>query len=127
MDLAALSIDELIAASAELDDRAYGIFDRLARITARAAGETGVEVEVNLDGMITAVELTAEALRLPPERLAAEIYRLTHQAAASALHEGMATLEPVAGESLLALLTEPEPAAAPPPSDFSTIETWSLR
>ncbi|HET9138738.1 hypothetical protein [Actinophytocola sp.] len=126
MDLAALSLDELIAASAELDDRAYRVFERLARITARAAGETGVEVEVNLDGMITAVRLTAESLRLPADRLAAEIFRLTSEAAAAALREGVALLEPVAGEPLLDLLTVPPPAPPPgPEEDFSTVATWA--
>ncbi|HEU5473979.1 MAG TPA: hypothetical protein VFV67_25315 [Actinophytocola sp.] len=127
-----MSTDELIAASAELAERAHGVSDRLAGITGRAAAN-GIEVTVNLDGMIIAVELSEEALRLPPDRLAAELTRLTHEAAAAALAEGVATLEPVAGEPLLALLTAQEPAPPPesaptPPADedFSAIESWAL-
>ena len=125
-DLAGLSIDELIAASAEFDERAHGVFDRLARITARAAGG-GIGVTVNVDGMITAVELSEEALRLPADRLAAEIFARTHEAAAAALAEGIRILEPVAGPELLELIAAEEPAPAPAPEDDCTeVESWAL-
>jgi hypothetical protein len=129
MDPASMTVDELIAASADLDDRAGGLFDRLARITARAR-DNGIEVVVNLDGMLVGLELTAEALRLGAGRLAAEIFRLTQQAAGTALVEGIETLEPIAGEELMSLIDLGEPAdppAAPAEDpDFSAIQSWAL-
>ena len=91
------TVDELIEAAAELDERTTGLFDRLARITTRACGEDGVEVTVNLDGKLIGLELTDEALHLGAGRLAEEIYRLTQRAAGAALAVGMDILEPVAG------------------------------
>jgi hypothetical protein len=86
-----VTVDELIEAAAELDERTAGLFDRLARISARATRD-GVTVTVNLDGKPTGLELTDKALRLGAEPLAAEIFRLTQEAAATALAEGEAML-----------------------------------
>jgi hypothetical protein len=123
-----MSVDELIAASAELDDRAGGLLDKLAGVTARASGN-GVSVEVNLDGMLVGLALTDTAIRLGATRLAAEIYRLTQQAAGIALAEGITILEPVAGDDLLALIVpaDPEPAAADQQEDFAEVESWAVR
>ncbi|MFL6141214.1 MAG: hypothetical protein ACJ72N_04980 [Labedaea sp.] len=126
-----LSIDELIAAGAELGDR-VGVFDQLARITPRARGEAGMEVEVNLDGMIIGLDLTHEALRLGADALAEEIFRLTHQAAAAALAAGVAILTPVAGDDLMSLidLGGPEPVAVPLPApaeeDYAAVRSWAV-
>jgi hypothetical protein len=123
-----LSTDELIAASEVLADRTAGVFDRLAGITSSIV-EDGIGVTVNLDGRLTGLELTDAALRLGPVRLAAEIFRLTQLASASAVADGLAVLEPVAGPELVELL-------APPPApqlslvdsaeDFSAIESWAV-
>ena len=121
-----MSVDELIAASAELDDRADGLLDRLASVTARLS-ENGVSVVVNLDGMLVGLELTDAAIRLVAERLAAEIYRLTQQAAGIALAEGITILEPVAGDDLLSLIVPAEPVPVVLDEDFSEIESWALR
>ena len=127
MEPHSMSVDDLIAASADLEG---GLFDQLAAVTARASSESGVEVTVTLDGMIIALDLAAEALRLGPDALAAEISRLTHQASAAALTLGIDILEPVAGPELLSLLDFdlPEPPAprATTDDDFSQIETWAL-
>jgi hypothetical protein len=96
------TVDELIEAAAELDARTTGIFDRLARITARA-GDGDVAVTVNLDGKLIGLELTDDALRLNARGLAEEIYRLTQQAASAALAEGFAILAPIAGDELTGL------------------------
>ncbi|HEV2782938.1 MAG TPA: hypothetical protein VGX25_26415 [Actinophytocola sp.] len=123
---ATLTIDELIAASAALDDRADGLLDRLARITARAT-EHGISVTVNLDGQLIGLDLTDAALRLAPTHLASEIHRLTLQASATALAEGITTLEPLAGDELLQLLVPPVPEPTPAPvEDFSAIESWAV-
>jgi glutamate-1-semialdehyde aminotransferase len=99
-----MSIDELIEAAAELDERTAGLFERLARITARATGEHGVAVTVNLDGKLIDLDLTETSVRLGASALAAEISRLTQQASAAALAEGMNVLGPIAGDDLDALL-----------------------
>lgn len=130
MDPNAMSVDELIAASVELGDRPGGLFDRLAGIIARAGGEHGVTVEVNLDGMLVGLELSDAAVRLRPDRLAEEIYLLTQRAAGVALAEGITMLEPVAGEDLLSLIDLGDPALTPVPlpadEDFSAIESWAI-
>ena len=91
------SIDELIEAAAELDERTAGLFERLARITARAAGD-GIEVTVNLDGRLIGLDLTDAALRRGAGELATEIQRLTQLASAAALADGFAALAPYDGE-----------------------------
>jgi hypothetical protein len=98
------TVDELIEAAATLDERTTGLFDRLARVTGRAGGESGVEVTVNLDGKLIGLELTDDAVRLGAHALAEEIYRLTQQAAGSALAAGMDILEPIAGDELTELI-----------------------
>jgi hypothetical protein len=124
MEPRTLTVDELIAASAALDDRAHGLFDRLAAVTATARGECGIEVTVNLDGMIIAVDLTDAARRLGPDRLAAELTRLTHQAAGTALARGLDILEPVAGDTRLGLLVPDEPPS--PGDDLAEVESWAV-
>ncbi len=144
------TVDQLLEADAARNARADGLFERLARISAGAAGR-GVEVRVNLEGRLTALDLSVEAMCLAPDELAAEIFRLTQEASAAALAEGLAALEPVAGGELTAELSEiiaarPGPAgrppapslsgpppSAPPPQrplddhgDFSAVETWAL-
>jgi hypothetical protein len=120
-----LSVDELIAASAELDGRADGLLDRLASVTSRAS-ENGVSVVVNLDGMLVGLELTDAAIRLGAERLAAEIHRITQRAAGIALAEGITIIEPVAGDDLLSLIVPAEPAPVLLDEDLSTVESWAL-
>lgn len=100
------TVDELIEAAAELDERTAGLFDRLARITARAAGD-GVEVTVNLDGKLIGLELTHAALRRGADALGAEIFRLTQEASATALADGYATVAPLAGDELAGLIGLP--------------------
>jgi hypothetical protein len=97
------TVDELIEAAAELDEHTAALVDRLARITARA-GEDGVEVTVNLDGRLVGLELSEAALRRGADALAVEISQLTLRAATAALADGFATLAPLAGEELAALL-----------------------
>lgn len=116
------SVDELIAASAELAERADGLLDRLAGVTARVS-EQGITVVVTLDGMLVGLELTESAIRLGSARLAAEIYRLTQRAAGRALAEGITILEPVAGDELLALIEPGEPAE----ENLAEVESWAVR
>jgi hypothetical protein len=144
------SVDELLDANAAMNERADGLFERLGRISASAA-DGGVEVRVNLEGRLIGLDLSVEAMGLAPEELAAEIFRLTQEASAAALSEGLAALEPVAGEELTAELSEviagrPRPAepatvidvpVAQPRTqprtqpldekeDFSAVESWAI-
>ena len=140
------TVDQLVDATAALNDQADGLFDTLGRITATAAGSSGVEVRVNLEGRLLSLDLSPEAMALEPDELAAEIFRLTQEASAAALSDGLAALEPVAGEELTAELSEiiaarpsaPVPAPAPTErapapvrtldhaDDFSAVESWAL-
>jgi hypothetical protein len=115
------TVDQLLDANTAMNERADGLFERLARISSAASGR-GVEVRVNLEGRLIALDLSVEAMDFDPAELAAEIYRLTQEASAAALSAGLAALEPVAGAELTEELTElidarPKPRpASPPPS-----------
>jgi hypothetical protein len=138
------TVDELLDANAAMNERADGLFERLGRICTSAA-DRGVELRVNLEGRLVALDLSAEAMTLAPDELAGVIFRLTQEASAAALSEGLAALEPVAGAELTAELSEiiagrPRPAAEPDSDvpetprprtldeheDFSAIESWAL-
>jgi hypothetical protein len=141
-----MSTEELLEASVVLNERADGVFDRLGRISVTAA-EQGVELRVNLEGRLVGLDFELEALAMEPDDLASLIFRLTQQAAATALAEGLAALEPVAGAELTAELAEiidarPRPAAPTPRptppapaepastlddrDDFSAVESWAV-
>lgn len=150
-DYEAYTVDQLLDANAAMNERADGLFERLGRISASASGR-GVEVRVNLEGRLVGLDLSVEAMGLAPEELAAEIFRLAQEASAAALSDGLAALEPVAGEEVTAHLSEviagrpqstvaptapvvPEPVPAARPArraslddheDFSAIESWAL-
>jgi hypothetical protein len=144
------TVEQLLEANAAMNERADGLFERLGRISCSAA-DKGVEVRVNLEGRLVGLDLSVEAMGLAPGELAAEIFRLTQEASAAALSQGLAALEPVAGPELTEELSQviadrPRPAPAPPVEvvevtttaprprvrsldeheDFSTIESWAL-
>jgi hypothetical protein len=150
MTYEAYTVDELLEANAAMNEQADGLFERLGRISTTAA-DKGVEVRVNLEGRLVGLDLSVEAMGLAPEELATEIFRLTQEASAAALSQGLAALEPVAGEALTAELSQviadrPQPTpvervavvevstTAPAPrvrpldehEDFSAIESWAL-
>jgi hypothetical protein len=149
-DFEAYTVEHLLDANTAMNERADGLFERLGRISSAASGR-GVEVRVNLEGRLIALDLSVEAMDLDPAELAAEIFRLTQEASAAALSEGLAALEPVAGPELTGELTEmigarPKPAPVEMPvaattsraparqaarsmddqDDFSAIESWAL-
>ena len=124
-----LTVDELI----ELSTRsAPEVFTALSAITARASGD-GIEVTVNLEGRLIALELAPHALAAGPGPLAAEIFRLVQEASATALNAGIEVLAPAAGDDLAAelrALVLPAPAPVSPrpapDDDFSEVETWAV-
>jgi hypothetical protein len=141
------TVDELLDANATMNERTDGLFERLGRI-ATSAADRGVEVRVNLEGRLVALDLSGEAMTLAPDELAGVIFRLTQEASAAALSEGLAALEPVAGAELTAELSEiiagrprpsvptdepdadspetPRPRTLDEQDDFSAIESWAL-
>jgi hypothetical protein len=144
------TVEALLDANTAMNERADGLFERLGRISC-AAADKGVEVRVNLEGRLIGLDLSVEAMNLAPGELAAEIFRLTQEASAAALSQGLAALEPVAGPELTAELSQvvadrpqPVPVApvevvevattAPAPrvrtlddhEDFSAVESWAL-
>jgi hypothetical protein len=142
------TVEELLDANATMNERADGLFERLGRI-ATSAADRGVEVRVNLEGRLVALDLSGEAMTLAPDELAGVIFRLTQEASAAALSEGLAALEPVAGTELTAELSEiiagrprpsvptdgepdadspetPRPRRLDEQDDFSAIESWAL-
>jgi hypothetical protein len=144
------TVEQLLDANSAMNERADGLFERLGRISCSAA-DKGVEVRVNLEGRLVGLDLSVEAMGLAPGELAAEIFRLTQEASAAALSQGLAALEPVAGPELTEELSQviadrPRPAPAPPVEvvevtttaprprvrsldeheDFSAIESWAL-
>ncbi|WNV85861.1 hypothetical protein [Umezawaea sp. Da 62-37] len=67
-----------------------------------AAEERGVAVVVDLHGKPVDLSFTRDALRMRPVELTDLVRRLTADAAASALAEGMAVVNEVVPESLFA-------------------------
>jgi len=127
------TVEELLDANATMNERADGLFERLGRICTSAA-DRGVEVRVNLEGRLVALDLSGEAMTLAPDELASVIFRLAQEASAAALSEGLAALEPVAGAELTAELSEiiaarprpavpAEPAPEPAPEPTAGKET----
>lgn len=144
------TVEQLLDANTAMNERADGLFERLGRISSAASGR-GVEVRVNLEGRLVGLDLSVEAMGLAPGELAAEIFRLTQEASAAALSQGLAALEPVTGPALTEELSQvvadrPRPAPAPPAEvvevtttaprprvrsldeheDFSAVESWAL-
>lgn len=74
------------------------LFTHLAAIEATAR-DRGIAATVNLDGRLTGLTLAPEVMVLSPEELAERVFRLTQQASAEALTQGLDALTPVVGEA----------------------------
>ena len=97
----------------------------LSAITSTAAAD-GVEVRVNVEGRLVGLSLTAQALATGPVRLAETIVRLSEEAAAVALNEGIEVLAPHVDPAVtdeLRALTIPTQQVE---EDYSTVETWAV-
>lgn len=100
------------------------VLAQLSTITASATAD-GVEVRVNVEGRLVGLSLTPRALSAGPAALSDTIVRLTEEASAAALNEGIAVLAP----HVDAELTDELRALALPPAseeDYSTVETWAV-
>ncbi|PRY44558.1 hypothetical protein CLV43_102123 [Umezawaea tangerina] len=77
-----------------------GVGERLDAVRC-AAEDHGVVVVVDLHGKPVDLTFTREALRMGPADLAAVVRRLTAEAAAAALAEGMAVIGELVPEALV--------------------------
>ncbi len=103
------------------------VLAQLSTITASAAAD-GVEVRVNVEGRLVGLSLTPEALALG-QKLADTIVRLTEEASATALNEGIEVLAPHVAAELtdeLRALTLPVVPPQASEEDYSTVETWAV-
>ncbi|GLZ39192.1 hypothetical protein [Actinokineospora sp. NBRC 105648] len=118
-----LSMADLLAAADDLDARSRGIVDRLGAVTASARGRHGITVTVNLEGMLTGLDLGRAARSMSGHALAAEIQALVHRASVAALSDGVDILAPFAAAELLA---ETQDSTAEDPEDDFATQTWRL-
>jgi hypothetical protein len=101
------------------------VLAQLSDITTSAAA-VGVTVTVNVEGRLVALSLTPQALEAGPKALAALIFRLTEEASAAALNEGVAVLAPFVPEELTAELRALPLPTGESEEDYSTVETWAV-
>ncbi|MGW7535046.1 hypothetical protein [Amycolatopsis sp. NPDC054798] len=80
-------IDELIEIAEEIPEQ-LGLSEGLAGIRVTASGE-GLDVTVDVHGMLVHLDIREAALELGPAALAAEISRLSTEAGTRALHQGL--------------------------------------
>ena len=122
MDTDDRSIDELIEIAEEIPDR-LGLSAGMAELRGSAQGE-GVSVTVDVQGMLVELEITDRALALGPERLAAEISRLSTEAGNNVLQAGLKAIRAGCGPDVATAIagyfklddapSPPAPAPAPP-------------
>lgn len=110
------------------------VLAELSTITATAAAD-GVEVRVNVEGRLVGLSLTPQALATGPVALAETIFRLTEQASATALNEGIEVLAPhvdadVTNElralTLTPLPTQPSGSFESSEEDYSAVRSWAV-
>jgi DNA-binding protein YbaB len=85
------TIDELIEIAEEMPER-LGLAAGMAEVRGTARGEH-VSVAVDVQGMLVELDIDEHALALGPERLAAEISRLSAEAGTNALRDGFKVIK----------------------------------
>lgn len=85
------TIDELITIATEMPDR-LGLAAGLAELRGSARGE-GVSVTVDVQGMLVDLDIDDRGIALGPQRLAAEISRLSAAASGTALRAGLRAVQ----------------------------------
>jgi hypothetical protein len=92
------SVDELIEIADEIPDR-LGLASGMADLRGTARGEH-VTAVVDVRGKLVRLDIADQALELGPERLAAEIARLSTEAGQAALRDGLRAIRAGCGPSI---------------------------
>ncbi|MER7016064.1 hypothetical protein ABT324_31930 [Saccharopolyspora sp. NPDC000359] len=96
-----------------------------------SARGSGIAVQVDLQGMLVGLEIDDQALALGPERLAAEITRLTGEAGMASLQQGVVAIQAGCGPEVAAAMVEflnsveeeaEEPPAPPAEPSWEDVE-----
>ncbi|MCX2732723.1 hypothetical protein OOZ19_21000 [Saccharopolyspora sp. NFXS83] len=98
------SVKTLIAIAANLPAN-RGLASGMAEIRGTASGE-GVSLSVDLNGLLTELTVSEQAIALGPQRLAAEITRLSAEACAESTRRGLVALEWGCGPGVAAAIGE---------------------
>lgn len=85
------TVDELIEIAEEMPER-LGLAAGMAEVRGTARSEH-VSVAVDVQGMLVELDIDEHALALGPERLAAEISRLSAEAGTGALRDGLKVIK----------------------------------
>lgn len=101
------------------------VLAELSAITAVAAAD-GVEVRVNVEGRLVGLSLTRQALDTGQVTLAETIVRLTEQASAAALNEGIEILAHYVESDVTDELRSLAIPTQKSEEDYSTVQTWAV-
>lgn len=104
MDEDERTIDELIEIAEEIPDR-LGLAAGMRELRGSAKGE-GVSVTVDVQGMLVDLDIDDKGLALGPERLAAEISRLSTEAGGDALRAGLRAVKAGCTPEVAAAITD---------------------
>lgn len=105
------SVNDLIAIAERLPAN-RGLASGMAEIRGRASGD-GVSLSVDLNGLLTELTVSEQALALGPQRLAAEITRLSSEACSASTRRGLVALEWGCGPDVAAAIGERIAPGAP--------------
>lgn len=98
------SVETLIAIAANLPAN-RGLASGMAEIRGTASG-AGISLSVDLNGLLTELTVSEQAVALGPRRLAAEITRLSSEACAESTRRGLVALEWGCGPGVAAAIGE---------------------
>ncbi|GAB2684396.1 hypothetical protein GCM10027271_53280 [Saccharopolyspora gloriosae] len=98
------SVKTLIAIAESLPAN-RGLAAGMAEIRGTATGE-GISLSVDLNGLLTELTVSEQAIALGPQRLAAEITRLSAEACAESTRRGLVALEWGCGRGVAAAIGE---------------------
>lgn len=104
MDEDERTIDELIEIAEEIPDR-LGLAAGMRELRGSAKGE-GVSVTVDVQGMLVDLDIGDKGLALGPERLAAEISRLSTEAGGEVLRAGLRAVKAGCTPEVAAAITD---------------------
>lgn len=89
-------LEDLLETAVEFSDATEGMLERLAAIRV-SLSDGGIDVTVTIDGQLVALSLSDKAMELGGPGIATAVHRLTTEAAARAISQGIAVLTPIVG------------------------------